>query len=171
VGRKELASPMPQNETELRAMIRDDRYWRVGHPDRAALHARVSEGYQALGAADGGSDSGAVHVRAHTRMIGNRPVQISAHTRANHPSADESNTVAPEAPSRVNETIEIDSHRDIVLASAGREAACWDQYERDSARCRIIPDVRDRNACWRSAASRNAQCGVGRPIPSLIIGS
>lgn len=70
-------------EADLRAAIRDARYWQP-NPERDAYAAWVTNGYRALGAsrlraADG---SAIVHVRAYSRTRNGVVQQVGAHTRA-----------------------------------------------------------------------------------------
>lgn len=70
-------------EQDLRGAMRDDRYWRAGHPERTAFVGWVTSGFQGLNPSDG-SARGEVWVRAYVRN--GHPV--AAHWRAAPPGTD-----------------------------------------------------------------------------------
>jgi hypothetical protein len=53
-------------EQDLRGAMRDERYWRSGHPERAAFVGWVTDGFRGLYPADGAA-RGAVWVRTYVR--------------------------------------------------------------------------------------------------------
>ena len=53
-------------EQDLRGAMRDERYWRSGHPERAAFVGWVTDGFRGLYPPDGAA-RGAVWVRAYVR--------------------------------------------------------------------------------------------------------
>ena len=53
-------------ESDLRGAIADERYWRVGHPERAAFQSWVGQGFRGLNPSDGEAQS-TVWVRAYMR--------------------------------------------------------------------------------------------------------
>lgn len=69
-------------EADLRAAMRDRRYWQAGHPERATYGAWVGEGWRALNP-DGGPARAAVWVRPYRRE--GHPV--AGHWRAAPPAA------------------------------------------------------------------------------------
>jgi pimeloyl-ACP methyl ester carboxylesterase len=89
----------PPNEADLRAAIRDPRYWQAGHPGRAAHVAAVTRGFQHLyGSESAEGDGGTlVHVRAHDRVVDGRRQHVDAYTQLRQRrSSDE--TSAAEGP-------------------------------------------------------------------------
>lgn len=67
-------------EGDLRAAMRDRRYWQAGHPERATYAAWVSEGRQRLHGPDATTEGGEriVQVRAHDRTRNGRREQVDA---------------------------------------------------------------------------------------------
>ncbi len=63
-------------ESDLRGAIADERYWRVGHPERSAFQSWVGQGFRALNPSDGEARS-SVWVRAYMR----EGHMVSAHWR------------------------------------------------------------------------------------------
>ncbi len=61
-----MATPVRITESDLRAAIRDERYWNAAHPESTSLRQWVTEGYSALHPRDGQS-RGSVWVRAYVR--------------------------------------------------------------------------------------------------------
>ena len=53
-------------ESDLRAAVADERYWRVGHPERGAFQTWVGQGFRGLNPSDGGART-TVWVRAYMR--------------------------------------------------------------------------------------------------------
>jgi hypothetical protein len=53
-------------ESDLRAAVADERYWRVGHPERGAFQNWVGQGFRALNPSDGAARN-TVWVRAYMR--------------------------------------------------------------------------------------------------------
>lgn len=72
-------------EQDLRAAMRDRRYWQSGHPEREAYQARVTEGWRALAAAgwwdEGGKACTQVFVRAYERTRNGRREHVDAYTQ------------------------------------------------------------------------------------------
>lgn len=93
----------------LRRAMRDDRYWRSGHPERSAFVSWVTDGFQAL-EEHGGATGGTVFVRAYTRTVKGKPVHVQAHQRAAPPGREES--IVPAAGSR---------------GAGSRDGAEWDE--------------------------------------------
>jgi len=67
-------------ESDLRAAVADERYWRVGHPERGAFQNWVGQGFRGLNPSDGGART-TVWVRAYMR----EGHQVSAHWRSAPP--------------------------------------------------------------------------------------
>jgi hypothetical protein len=67
-------------ESDLRAAVADERYWRVGHPERGAFQTWVGQGFRGLNPSDGGART-TVWVRAYMR----EGHQVSAHWRSARP--------------------------------------------------------------------------------------
>jgi hypothetical protein len=61
---------------DLRNRIADPRYRNTWHPDHAAFHAETTRLFQERYA-----ETGTVHVRAYTRVVDGKPVQVAAHER------------------------------------------------------------------------------------------
>ncbi|MBY0337188.1 MAG: hypothetical protein K2X11_11280 [Acetobacteraceae bacterium] len=76
-------------EGDLRAAMRDPRYWQPGHPEREAWNNWVSEGYSALVREEQGGGSGAVTVRPYTRTSDGRREQVGGHSRSRPESGGE----------------------------------------------------------------------------------
>jgi len=53
-------------ESDLRAAVADERYWRVGHPERGAFQNWVGQGFRGLNPSDGEART-TVWVRAYMR--------------------------------------------------------------------------------------------------------
>jgi hypothetical protein len=58
--------PVRITQADLRQAMRDARYWKPGHPERAAFNAWVTDGFRALNPPDA-APRGAVWVKAYTR--------------------------------------------------------------------------------------------------------
>jgi pimeloyl-ACP methyl ester carboxylesterase len=69
-------------EGDLRAAMRDPRYWQPGHPEREAWNDWVSEGFRALAREEQRGGSGAVNVRPYTRTRDGRREQVGGHSRS-----------------------------------------------------------------------------------------
>ena len=67
-------------ESDLRAAMADERYWRVGHPERGAFQNWVGQGFRGLNPSDGEART-TVWVRAYMR----EGHQVSAHWRSAPP--------------------------------------------------------------------------------------
>jgi hypothetical protein len=67
-------------ESDLRAAVVDERYWRVGHPEHGAFQTWVGQGFRGLNPSDGGART-TVWVRAYMR----EGHQVSAHWRGAWP--------------------------------------------------------------------------------------
>ena len=148
------------SEAELRAAMRDPRYWQFGHPERASHVARVSEGWRRL-VEDEASEGGDVNVRSYVRNVGGRAVTVAAHTRADPAGGEASASTQALGTSEETEPA-------VVLASA-RQADCLAQWVRDNAICRTLPRAA-RRSCWASANDRYSQCGRGAYVPPLVTG-
>lgn len=104
-----MSEPASLSESDLRAAMRDPRYWNPNHPDRAAYNRWVADGWQALGQQDAaGGGQHAVSVRSYQRSRNGRQEQVSGYVqmrdRAEHhtpnPSGQEgAQSPAPTAPS------------------------------------------------------------------------
>ena len=151
----------PITEADLRAAMRDPRYWQAGHPERSSYVARVSEGWRSLVEAEAGQ-GGAVNVRPYVRTINGKTVSVAAHTRGDPPGGSGSLSGHEMPEGRVPDRI--------VAAAYRRSAACDAQFERDQAICRTLPLPAIRRSCWTSAIERYAQCGRGGYIPPLNTG-
>jgi hypothetical protein len=151
----------PITEADLRAAMRDPRYWQAGHPERSSYVARVSEGWRSLVEAEAGQ-GGAVNVRPYVRTISGKAVNVAAHTRGDPPGGSGSLSGQEMPAGRVPDRI--------VAAAYRRSAACDAQFERDRAICRTLPLPAIRRSCWTSAMERYAQCGRGGYIPPLNTG-
>lgn len=73
-----MSDRVPIDDARLRAAVADERYWRPGHPERAAWQAWVGDGYRALYDSTPGPTGGVVHVRAYVRD----GHMVAAHTRS-----------------------------------------------------------------------------------------
>ena len=86
---------MPQTvrvtEQDLRGAMRDERYWRSGHPERAAFVGWVTDGFRGLYPSDGAARV-AVWVRAYVRN--GHPV--AAHWRSAPPGGGRADDTRPE---------------------------------------------------------------------------
>jgi hypothetical protein len=140
-------------EQDLRAAMRDPRYWNASNPERAAFSQWVTEGFQALFPA-GNAPKGVVQVRAYMR----EGRIVAAHTRASTEGG-----AAPDA-TRIAGQSRPGDHAD-----ADRRRQCDMQAEDDEARCRRLPPAnrRARAMCWASVQLRYAACMRGRELPPL----
>ncbi len=70
-------------EGDLRAAMRDRRYWQPGHPERADHAAWVTEAWQRLYGDDATIEGGerVVQVQAHDRLRNGRREQVDAYTQ------------------------------------------------------------------------------------------
>jgi acetyl esterase/lipase len=77
-------------EAELRAAMRDRRYWQPGHPERADYASWVSEGWQRLHGPDAAEDGGerVVEVRAYDRVRNGRTEHVDAYAQRRRGGAD-----------------------------------------------------------------------------------
>lgn len=77
-----MPDPIPLSASDLRNAMRDPRYWRSGHPERADYFAWVSDGWRQLDAAAGQPNSdGLVWVDPYTRRRGGETEDVSGHYR------------------------------------------------------------------------------------------
>lgn len=82
-----MADLVPITEDSLRSAMRDERYWRSGHPERADYHRWVTNGWEAI-VRDGARGGGVVHVQAYTRVRDGKTEHVAAHTRSGPPGGD-----------------------------------------------------------------------------------
>ena len=75
-----MADTIPITDADLRAAIRDPRYWK-DNPEREDFARWVSDGYKALYGPDSKASGGVVHVRAYTRKRDGHTENVRAHTR------------------------------------------------------------------------------------------
>ena len=61
-----MPDPIPLSASDLRVAMRDPRYWRPGHPEQAAYHAWVTEGWRQVSAGEARGDD-MVWVAPYTR--------------------------------------------------------------------------------------------------------
>jgi hypothetical protein len=73
-----MAESITITEADLRAAIRDPRYWMSGHPEREGFAGWVTEGFRALHGPE--AKGGSVKVRAYTRRRDGREEHVGAHT-------------------------------------------------------------------------------------------
>jgi len=77
-----MSDPVPLSASDLRNAMRDPRYWRSGHPERADYFAWVSDGWRQLAAAERQPNSdGLVWVNPYTRRRGGETEDVSGHYR------------------------------------------------------------------------------------------
>jgi len=80
-----MSMRVPVTEPALRRAMRDERYWRPGHPEREGFVGWVTDGYRQLAS----GTSGMVFVRAYTRSRNGRTEHVAAHARSARPRAGE----------------------------------------------------------------------------------
>jgi hypothetical protein len=77
-----MPDPIPLSASGLRQVMRDPRYWRSGHPERADYHAWVTDAWQQLHAAESQPNSdGLVWVNPYTRTRDGETEEVSGHYR------------------------------------------------------------------------------------------
>lgn len=103
------------------------------------------------------SANGPVHVRAYTRVVNGRSVQVGEHIRSDPPGGDGSRLGRSDG-----ESAQSDEGRAVMLA--GRRDRCEEQRLRDDAICRILQF----RSCWASSAFRYSQCLIGGYVPPLV---
>ncbi|MBP0465053.1 hypothetical protein J5Y09_14105 [Roseomonas sp. PWR1] len=84
--------PVRITQAELREAMRDARYWKPGHPERAAFNAWVTDGFRALNPRDA-APRAAVWVKAYTR----NGHTVAAHWRAAPPGEEATGTATHQA--------------------------------------------------------------------------
>lgn len=147
-------------------------------PDREALRAfaiatarRANAGpnrgevnAQRLTQEDGNAGD-VVHVNGYVRIVDGKPVQVSAHTRADPPGGDSAASGVTAAVGRPQNT---ELPRPELVA---RRETCEIQRLRDDTICRsplVAPTAK--RSCWASVSERYAQCLRGGYIPPLWTG-
>ncbi len=87
---------------DLRAAMRDRRYWQAGHPERATYAAWVSEGWQRLHGPDATTEGGEriVQVQAYDRTRNGRREQVDAYTQRRPAGRGGTGDAVREAPPR-----------------------------------------------------------------------
>jgi len=100
---------------QLRAAIADERYWKIGHPERAAWTAWVTDAFQSYYNDKNASDGSTVFVRAYTR----NGREVAAHTRTAPPSKADKRSHNDEGVGSDNETMpDDDAHPSAILVMA-----------------------------------------------------
>jgi hypothetical protein len=89
-------------ETDLRAAMRDRRYWQPGHPERAAFGDWVTEGWQRLHGPDAATEGGerVVQVRAHDRTRNGRREHVDGYAQRRRGRGGADDTGTRQAPPR-----------------------------------------------------------------------
>lgn len=82
-------------EADLRAAMRDPRYWRSGHPQGKAYAGWVREGWQALARAEATGGAREVRVRPYRRVRNGRPEQVSGYTQTRQAAQEAAQTDEP----------------------------------------------------------------------------
>lgn len=99
-----MAGTIPIREADLRAAMRDDRYWRFGHPERAAFVDWVTSGWHSLYPSDGSKPHGGmVWVRPYDRQSNGRAEHVEGywrHAATSIPDQHESDVHRVAAPPR-----------------------------------------------------------------------
>ncbi len=87
---------------DLRAAMRDRRYWQASHPERATYSAWVSEGWRRLHGPDATTEGGEriVQVQAYDRTRNGRREQVDAYTQRRPAGRGGIGAAVPEAPPR-----------------------------------------------------------------------
>ena len=90
-------------EGDLRAAMRDPRYWQSGHPERGAYAGWVTEGWQRLHGAEATTEGGTrvVQVQAYDRVRNGRREHVDPYQQRRRAARGEGGGTAGEAPGRV----------------------------------------------------------------------
>lgn len=75
-----MPDPIPVTSSDLRHAMRDRRYWQPGHPEQAAYHAWVSDGWRRVTEGEAAGD-GMVWVAPYTRHRDGEAQEVSGHYR------------------------------------------------------------------------------------------
>lgn len=117
-----MPDPVPLSASDLRNAMRDPRYWRSGHPERADYHAWVTGAWQQLHAAESQPNSdGLVWVNPYSRTRGGETEDVSGHYR--HAGGSSGQGVTPGGASRVTVAAEDQPTGDVERRYTARDAS------------------------------------------------
>ena len=159
---------IPLSAADLRVSMRDPRYWQPGHPEQAAYHAWVSEGWRQVSAREAGGD-GMVWVAPYTRHRGGEAEEASGHYRRTSCGAPDG-WDAPAGQMRVAEQDFPDGGRRITLRNTDGSLV---------GRCESLPDgsqtctlgLPDGRVVVQELAARDGEIvRVGGPLAVPVVG-
>lgn len=122
---------VPVSERELRAAMRDDRYWRTNHPEYGDYRAWVTRGWQELaaGGALDGDGTIVVQVSGYERTRNGRRERVEPYQQTRRAARpDEANDNAPEAAGPtplVNTSAAPEPERRVVVVFVGGGGDRW----------------------------------------------